>query len=304
MQLFERIKKNLEFRGEVYITEIYTLSSFKFKIYGPGLTRPIDLFKIPYHASKMVKKFHMPVVRMWYEGMYSVERTRLGLVSETPNSHAGLKMFDSCVRALLSGVNNSYKWFSCNKITGDIILKYAQRGYTTILNTIERSVINSYLNTSERWGPMFEYYSFEKSLDSADSNSADSNSADSLVKSDIENSDLEKSELESYVDVYVKTEPEVSSNKPSWLIETQGIVSTNHIFFFPSYTGSGIRKGLTQTPCPIITPYSKMYPVRYGTREDKYEGDLEVKTNTQILKPQLQNILSCINYLSSIDDTF
>jgi hypothetical protein len=147
--LYEKIKANCAARGPVWMAEIETLSSFKFAIYGPGLTRPIDLFRIPYDSAKMVKKFHMPCVRMWYEG-------RLDITSELDASSAvsadpGLYIYDSCVHALKSGINDSYKWFSCNKIPADVILKYAERGFTTILNKKECGTLIKYMADSPRW---------------------------------------------------------------------------------------------------------------------------------------------------------
>lgn len=137
-QLFKIIRKNVKFRGPIWIKEIETLSSFKFKIYGPGLTRPIDMFRIPYDSSKMVKKFHLPCIKMWYEGVQE-------------SSENDVLIYDSAVRALKSGVNENYKWFSCNKICVDVILKYTQRGFTTILNKLEREILKDYVKSSKRW---------------------------------------------------------------------------------------------------------------------------------------------------------
>ncbi len=131
IKLYETIKKNCEHRGAVYIKEVKTISSMKYKIYGPGLPRPIDVFKIPYEPIKMVKKFHMNVVKMYYNG--------------------DLILLRSCVSSLLSGVGENYKWFSCNKVPVDVILKYAQRGISLILNKKERDSISNYITESDRW---------------------------------------------------------------------------------------------------------------------------------------------------------
>lgn len=153
MTLFKQIKENTKFRGPVWITEIETLASFKFKIYGPGLVRPIDLFRIPYDAAKMVKKFHVPCVRMWFEGKQSVtiNQDKKIVIDDDNLSADNMNIYDSCVRALKGGTNNSYKWFSCNKIPADVILKYAQRGITTILNKKERNALKTYILISQRW---------------------------------------------------------------------------------------------------------------------------------------------------------
>ena len=157
MNIFEQIKKNVSFRGPVWISEIETLSSFKFKIYGPGVTRPIDLFRIPYDCAKMVKKFHLPCVRMWNEGTQGTLMEKdLQLSDKTSN---GVFLYDCCIRALKSGINNSYKWFSCNKIPVDVLLKYAQRGITTVYNKKERVSLIEYLKISDRWKRIIDFNS-------------------------------------------------------------------------------------------------------------------------------------------------
>jgi hypothetical protein len=157
MILFGKINSNVAFRGPVYIIEIETLASFKFKIYGPGLTRPIDLFRIPYDASKMVKKFHVPCVRMWFEGQQIVKIQDKKIIFEHKHpSNSGVYIYDSCVRALKSGINNSYKWFSCNKIPADVLLKYAQRGITTSLNKKERTAMEEYIKLGARWKDLMD----------------------------------------------------------------------------------------------------------------------------------------------------
>jgi hypothetical protein len=135
--LYDQIKDNCAHRGDVYIKEIKTLSSVKFKIYGPGLPRPMDIFRIPYEPAKMIKKFHVHAVKMYYDN--------------------NITMFRSCIACLLSGVGETYKWFSCNKVPIDVLLKYTQRGLSIILNKKERSAISKYLESNDRWGKMLKY---------------------------------------------------------------------------------------------------------------------------------------------------
>jgi hypothetical protein len=139
--LYEAIKKNCEHRGDVYIKEIKTLASIKYKIFGPGIPRPMDIFRIPYDPVKMVKKFHVHAVKMFYDNEVT--------------------LFRSCVACLLSGVGESYKWFSCNKIAADVLLKYAQRGFSIILNKKERDAMSKYMMDNERWGRMLKYLNVE-----------------------------------------------------------------------------------------------------------------------------------------------
>jgi hypothetical protein len=135
-RIFAQIQANCA--DPVYLFRKETLTSFKFHISGPGLTRPIDLFQVFYPPARMTKKFHMPCVRMWYEG--------------TPGDQAkGLYFHRSALSALLSGVNEGYGWYSCNKIPAEVALKYAMRGITVILNERERSTLEAFMKKSERW---------------------------------------------------------------------------------------------------------------------------------------------------------
>lgn len=129
--LYEKIKQNCQHRGNVYIKEVHTIASIKYTIYGPGLPRPIDVFRIPYDPAKMVKKFHVNAVKMYYNGRVT--------------------MFRACVSTLISGVGDTYKWFSCNKNPADVLLKYAQRGISIILNKKERDALSNYITSNPRW---------------------------------------------------------------------------------------------------------------------------------------------------------
>ncbi len=141
LSLYEQIKDNCSHRGPVYIKEVRTLNAVKYKIYGPGIPRPMDIFRIPYEPVKMVKKFHVHAVKMYYDN--------------------DITMFRSCVACLLSGVGESYKWFSCNKVPADVLLKYAQRGISIILNKIERDALSNYIEQSDRWGVMLRYFQLD-----------------------------------------------------------------------------------------------------------------------------------------------
>jgi hypothetical protein len=132
LSLYESIRKNCEHRGAVYIKEVKTIATIKYKVYGPGIPRPMDIFRIPYDPVVMVKKFHVNAVKMFYNGEVTILR--------------------SCVSCLLSGVGETYKWFSCNKIPADVLLKYAQRGISIILNSKERDGISNYITGNKRWG--------------------------------------------------------------------------------------------------------------------------------------------------------
>jgi hypothetical protein len=68
-----------------------------------------------------------------------------------------IHMFRSCVSSLISGVNEYYNWFSCNKIPSDVIIKYAMRGISTILNKKEIKTIISYIKSNKEWKKLFDY---------------------------------------------------------------------------------------------------------------------------------------------------
>ena len=134
-EIYAKVVKNCQAKGPVYLVENRRISTTAFRMYGPGLIRPIDLFMIAYPPIVMVKKFHLPCVKMYYDNL------RLYILS-------------SCVSALLSGINYNYKWFSCNKVAGDIIIKYCNRGITTILNDEELKALSEYIKISPRWSPI------------------------------------------------------------------------------------------------------------------------------------------------------
>lgn len=132
--IFRGIKKNCP---TVKMDMVETGASFKYVIYGPDLLRPIDLFQIYYHASVMTKKFYFGCVKMWIGG--------------TVGANPKLYMHRECVAALLSGVNERYSWFSCNKIPVDTECKYMIRGFPVILNDVEKQNKIAFLETSKKW---------------------------------------------------------------------------------------------------------------------------------------------------------
>jgi hypothetical protein len=133
--IYDAIVKNC--KGEVYIEEVTTHSSFKFKIYGPGLTRPIDVFRIPYHPIRMIKQFHVNCVKMYYTDE--------------------LYLLKSCVSTLLSGVSENYNWISCNKIAAQVFFKYIQKGFTIIFKNSEQKILNKYVVENEHLNKIITY---------------------------------------------------------------------------------------------------------------------------------------------------
>lgn len=123
----------------VYLSKVNTNASFKFAISGPGIIRPIEIFRVYCTHAQMTKKFHMPNVRAYFDG--------------TPNSGTldGLYAHRSFIAASISGINEDYKWFSCNKVPIDTIFKNIQRGNSVILNDKELKTATTYLKTSSKW---------------------------------------------------------------------------------------------------------------------------------------------------------
>ena len=135
--LYEQVVKNCKNNGEVYIKEERSETNTKFKIYGPGLPRPFDIFKTFNSPAKLVKLFHLSAVRMYYDG--------------------NLMMYRSCISSLLSGVCETYKIHSCRKVPADIILKYVIRGISIVLNKNEIDTITAYIKSSQRWRYIFNH---------------------------------------------------------------------------------------------------------------------------------------------------
>ena len=65
--------------------------------------------------------------------------------------YIGVNILLSCMSSILSGVNNNYKWFFNSKPCVEVILKYAQRGFSTIITPREIDALREYMKTSDRW---------------------------------------------------------------------------------------------------------------------------------------------------------
>lgn len=278
--LGNQIKLNCQHIGEVWIKKVYTSVSFKYKIYGPGLIRPIDLFRVSYGPDKMVKKFHCPVVRSWYDGSNSVVTDEFNHINEIKNfwtslkskvintkyeidninntytnsivdniiddnkelNYVGINMLDSSVLTSLSGVNNTYKWFFNSKPCVEVILKYAQRGFTTICNKKEISALIIYMKNNIRW----------KDFVSAD-------------------------------------------------IDMCGVVSKNHIFFNPCAEKSGIRFNLRHFKKMCLNIHSKKMYVGIPNGKTEYDVNLLVKENNRVYMPDTNKINLFTEFMTQLD---
>lgn len=106
--------------------------SFRYHVTHPITKLKLEIFKTFRPPMEMVSNYHVTCVRMYYD-FKQVWMTR------------------NCASALITGICESYNWFSNNKNPMDIVLKYAQRGYTTILNIKELECIERFCTSSERW---------------------------------------------------------------------------------------------------------------------------------------------------------
>lgn len=118
--------------GRIYIRRIRRANNYKYSIYGPGINRPIDLFWITKSPNTFVEQFHLGVVRSYWDGK-------------------NVRIMQTAVAALLTGINHDYRWMSSNKAPALPVLKYAQRGYTTPLNRFERPILIEYMTAKSEW---------------------------------------------------------------------------------------------------------------------------------------------------------
>lgn len=276
----KQIQSNCKHIGDVWIQKVFTVSSFKYKIYGPGLIRPIDLFRVPYGPEKMVKKFHCPIVRSWYDGSNSViedefnhsntidkywrsrrsdlvnndyeiiEPNEVPEITEEKNQttissqyYVGSNILLSCLSAIMSGVNNNYKWFFNSKPCVEVILKYAQRGFSTILTKTEIEALWKYMQNSDRWNQ--------------------------FTKKDM---------------------------------DMCGQVSTEHLFFSPCVVNAGIRYKLRQFKKPSSHIYSKKLYVGIAKTKNTYGIDISVKCNNKVYMPDTNKINLFTEYIENIDN--
>lgn len=262
--LYSHIKKNCMHIGEIWIEKVVTVGSFKYKIYGPGLIRPIDLFKIPYGPEKMVKKFHCPIVRSWYDGSNAVvddvfkhsEEIDKYWIDKAPVDHSyvlnpvepvvcknlyyiGLNMIQSSLITSLSGVNGNYKWFFNSKPCVEVILRYAQRGWSFICNIREIAALKEYMKSEPRWACFI---------------------ADG--------------------------------------IDMCGVVGKDHAFFSPCLYNAGIRYTLREFKKKITNTYSKSMSVGLANGKTEYDVDLSVKNNNKINMPDVNKINLFAEYIN------
>ena len=149
MDIAIRAENHLEYQNKVFaivndikkslpVEKANTLYLQKYKLkYGykwilKGAKRHIEFFRINIEPQQLLHSFHVNVVRFWWDGKI-------------------LRGLTSGVCAVLTGVNQWYKWIFNNKNPIDIIMKYIQRGYTTLLNREEIKYLKLYIARNEKY---------------------------------------------------------------------------------------------------------------------------------------------------------
>jgi hypothetical protein len=125
---FECIRAKIHI-SNIYMKPVLTENKYKYRIY--GLTRNIEIFMVD-SIPATISKFHLAPVRAWWDGNE-------------------LYMLPTFVIAAMSGVSYDLRWISCVKDLRDVILKYFQRGFGTVVNLKEAKNMIEYVNNSNKW---------------------------------------------------------------------------------------------------------------------------------------------------------
>jgi hypothetical protein len=111
--------------------------TYKYHIISPLLNRDLELFPIHYDDFfGVVSRFHMPVVRAYYNGL-------------------NVFMTPSCISAFVTDTNIDYKYIAGTKDPMDIISKNRLRGYGVYLNKNEINLITNYSKNVLFWNNLY-----------------------------------------------------------------------------------------------------------------------------------------------------
>lgn len=112
--------------------------NLKYKYKVSGIKRSFEIFQIKFpNFFSTVHKFHLPCVRAYYDG-------------------STVHVLPSCVTACMTLANIEYKYFAGSKDPIEVINKYRQRGFTTILNDKEKIKLVKYSHDVEKWRDLFD----------------------------------------------------------------------------------------------------------------------------------------------------
>jgi hypothetical protein len=116
------------------------MESIKFRIRSSQksiMQHNIEVFRTKYYDYfSCVSRFHLPCVRGYYSG-------------------DNVYMLPSCISALMTFTNIEYKYFAGTKNPIEIINKYLQRGFGTILNGKEKDMLVDYNSSTGKWKEVF-----------------------------------------------------------------------------------------------------------------------------------------------------
>jgi hypothetical protein len=125
----ERAVDELKIASEITLERVDTENKHKWRI--NGLTRTIDIFHVD-GIAEVIVKYHLPCVRAWYDGDM-------------------VHCFSSFITAAMTGMNIDIRWTSNRKDVRDIVLKYFQRGFGTLLTKADRESLLQYINEGNQW---------------------------------------------------------------------------------------------------------------------------------------------------------
>ena len=96
---------------------------YKFILFSPIIMREIDLFMTHFPPHQLIQSFHMPCIRMYYDG-------------------DDIQATSECIIALTSRINVSYSYsISQNATVEDILMKYFERGINLMVSYSELSAL-------------------------------------------------------------------------------------------------------------------------------------------------------------------
>jgi len=121
--------------------------SIKFEILCNSLNHKLEIFKTKYSGDffSVVSRFHLPCVRGYYDG-------------------TNVYLLPSCITAAMTLTNIDYKYFAGTNNPIEIILKYLQRGYGTILNSQEITKTIKYCYDVIKWRTSFNNFNYKSKL--------------------------------------------------------------------------------------------------------------------------------------------
>jgi hypothetical protein len=113
-----------EGEADPYVLKI--VEGIKYKVNSAKyMNHPIEIFRIKGDFWTVVSRFHLPCVRMYYNG-------------------DNVFMLPSSIGAVMTNTNTDYKYFAGVRDPPQIISKYRSRGFTTLLNKTERGQMVKY----------------------------------------------------------------------------------------------------------------------------------------------------------------